>query len=131
MVGAELSVEGYACRTRSTALLGGDDDHAVGATRAIDGCGGGILQDGHLLDVGWVDGGNVAIVRRAVHDIQRLCARAHGTETTNANLRRGAWLTALCLELHAGHATGQGLSGVGNNVLGNVVCLHLASRASE
>lgn len=37
-------------------MLGGDDDHAIGCTRAVEGGGSGVLEDCDRFDVVRVDG---------------------------------------------------------------------------
>ena len=57
-------------RVAFAAILGGDDDHAVGGTGSIDGARCGVLQDVHRLDVARVDVVDVAELH-AVHDVKR------------------------------------------------------------
>ena len=49
----EVHVDGV---VELAALLGGDDDDAVGCAGTVDGCRGGVLQHGEGLDVARVDG---------------------------------------------------------------------------
>ena len=70
--------------TRLT-LLRGDHHHTVGTTCTIQCTGRGVLQDGHRLDVGGVDRGEVAVVRCAVDDIERCARSVDGAETTHAD----------------------------------------------
>ena len=51
-VGGEVNLGAFA-----GALLGGDDDNAVGCARTVDGGSGSVLKDGHAGDVGGVDHG--------------------------------------------------------------------------
>ena len=73
-VATPLGIESDECLLSGLGLLGGDDDHTVGATGTIDGTGGRILQHRDALDVLGVDAGDVAIIRRTVHDIKRSVA---------------------------------------------------------
>ena len=68
-----------------TATLGRDEDYPEGSTRAVDRAGGGILQDGDVLDI--VGRESVHIALRAVDQDERASvgARADGTCTTDVD----------------------------------------------
>ena len=90
------------------AFLGGDQDHTVGSAVTVQGCGSGVLQDGHGLDISRVQVRQVTTVGYAVDDIHRAGATIHGTVTTDHDGRVGTRVTEGAVDLHAGHRTFQG-----------------------
>ena len=68
------------------ALLGGDDDNAVGGTCTVDGTRGGILEDFDTLDIIGVDNVKTAFERNTVDDVERV-GSVVGTGTTDTNAR--------------------------------------------
>ena len=88
------------------ALLGGDEDDTVGCAGTVDGCGGGVLQDLHGLDV---VGGEVCDCiaafahGNAVNHVERVVGRGDGTGTANADGHAGTRLAGGLLHLDAGN----------------------------
>ena len=66
------------------AFLGRDDDDAVGASGAVDGGGGGVLQHVYRLDIVGVDGVDT-LPDHTVHDDERLVGRVQGRSLTDAD----------------------------------------------
>ena len=66
------------------AALGGDDNHTVGCTGSVNGSGGGILEHGHALDVGRVDGVEVRCGDGdSVQNVERCGAGVDGVGTAD------------------------------------------------
>ncbi len=101
-------------------FLGGDDDHAVGAARAVDGRGAHILEHLYRFDVGWVDGRKrietalhcaqsclcgacVLVVDKTVYHVKGLVARVDRVAAADAYLRGGARLSRRCRDVQSGH----------------------------
>ena len=125
-----LGVEGH-LRVAGLAALGGDHDDAVRAAGAVQGVGGGVLEDGHRLDIGGVDEVQVAVIGHAVHDDERGGVGGIGTDTADGDGRGGAQLAGGVVDLDTGHAAREGLGGVGDLGLGQFLGLHDARRAGE
>ncbi len=113
-VGAEVDL-GLA----AFAFLGGDDDHTVGCTATIDGCCGGVLEDGEALDV---VGGNhgqgaqrtVGVVHgHSVDNDQRIVGGVERSTAADADVGTGAGVTAVGCNYHTGACTYQQVVGVG------------------
>ena len=66
-------------------LFRGDEDHAVGALRSVDGRRGGILQNVDRLDVARVDRGERLVVGNTVEHDQRVVARVGRTRAADAD----------------------------------------------
>ena len=97
-----LGVEGYD-GLGGFGSLGGDHDDTVGTAGAIKGVGGGILEDGHALDILRVDVVDVTAVRHAVNDIKGFLACRDGAETADADARGASRRAGRLDELHARH----------------------------
>ena len=69
------------------ALLGGDQDNAVGSAGAVDGGGGSVLENGNLLNVTGIQVGQGAF--DSVDDHQRIVV-VHGVVTTDVHGRNAA-----------------------------------------
>ena len=69
---SELGLERDAGLAGVPASAGSDDDHTVRCAGSVDRSRRGVLEDGHALDVGRVDGVEVACRDgHAVQDVQR------------------------------------------------------------
>ena len=110
--------------------LGGDDDHAVRAAGAIQGVGGGVLEDGHRLHVLRVDHVHI-LDGHAVHDEQGTLPGIDGTETADADGRRVARGAGGAGHLHARHLSVQGGSDGGDLRFGELIGLHHLRGARE
>ena len=110
--------------------LGRDDDDAVRAAGAVQGVGGGVLEDGHRFHVLRVDHVHV-LDGHAVHDEQRALPGVDGTETADADGRRVAGGAGGGAHLHARHLSVQGGSDGGDLRLGEFVGLHHLRGARE
>ena len=103
--------------------LGGDEDHAVGGTRTVDGCRRGILQDLH--------GGNVVgrekfdvVHRHTIHDIQRVVAAVERGSATHADVQVAAGLAGRLDDADAGRLALHGLRGREDRTVLDVVGRH-------
>ena len=105
-------------------LLGGNQDNAVGSAVAVQGGGGGILQDGHRLDIGRVQVSDTAAERNAVNHIQRTGGTVHGTVTTNHDGRAGTRIAVGAVHLDTGHRAFEGAGDGGGRTVGNLVRAH-------
>ena len=81
------------------AVTGSHQDHTVGGTGAIDGCGGRILQDFHRLDVIGVQVVDATVDRHSVHDEERV-GIVNGADTTNFDLGTGTRLAGCLSNLY-------------------------------
>ena len=70
-VHTHLGIEGNQGLSHLT-LLGGDHDHTIGTTGAVQGIGGRILENGHGLDITGSDIVHVSVKRNAVHNDKRV-----------------------------------------------------------
>ena len=86
---------------RTGAVLGGDEDHAPGRAATVDGGGGGVLQDGDVLDVVGVDERKVGDFH-AVDQDQRLVVAVDGTGTAETHRRGGAEVSRVVGDGQAG-----------------------------
>ena len=107
------------------ALLGGDEDDAVTGAGAVEGRGGGALQDGHGLDVFRVDvlqaathvggripevvvgGAHEVVHRHTVHDDERLVQARQGVVTAEDDTGGSARTIGGTDDFHTGDLTGQ------------------------
>ena len=113
------------------ALLGRDDDHAVGTARSVERTGRCVLEDGHRLDVVRVERAQRAVVRHAVHDVER---RGYGIDRPDAAYDdRGAFarLAAARGHLDAGNGTFERFADVAHHALLQLVALDYGGRAGE
>ena len=98
----------------------------------INGRRGGVLQDGHGLNVLRVDVGDVAVVRHAVQHDERGGATGNGADTADAD---GAGIvgrvTAGRNHLHTRSSTGEGTGNIGGDFFLNVSGFHLGGRTGE
>ncbi len=117
--------------SRPLARLVSDHDDAVGTAGTVQGVRGGVLQDGHGLDVIRVDVVQVTLVRSAVHDEERLLAGADRAESADSDRRRRARGARGVGQLHAGYLTGQCLSDVRSLYFGDIIRFDDAGRTGE
>ena len=118
------------------AFLGGDEHHAIAATRAVKGCRRGAFQDVEALDVLLVDVvqgrtpvatsapvGDTAFVRHrhAVDDNKGLVVAQDAVVTTDGDTRRTAVDTIGVDDLHTCGATAQGADDIARSRLGDQV----------
>ena len=103
--------------------FGGHDHHAVGATGAVQGAGGGVLDDGHRLDVVGVQCVDVTVVRHAVHHVERGGVGVEGTETTDAHGCAGTRLSGTGGRLDTGCQAVEGFRHVGDGTFLNLLGL--------
>ena len=111
--------------------LGGDHDNTVSTTGTVQGVGGGILQNGHALDIGRVDIAYITAERSAVHDNQRIVAGRNGADTTDAHGRGATRSTVGRNELDTGHLTSKGVGNGGNLRLLQFLGIHHGCRSGE
>ena len=110
-------------------LLRGDNDDAIGSTRAIESRGGSILQDVHTLDVLGIDARDgiadivdiVGVVElfgshvdrvgqlHSVEHPQRFSVADKGRRASHTDARRGSHLTGVLCEHHVGHTSVEGI----------------------
>ena len=88
--------------------LGGDNHNTSRGTVTIQGCRSSILQHRHALDIIRVQVCNVTIVDDTIDNIKRLVATVERTNTTNADVRLGTWLTIGVVHLHTRSSTFKG-----------------------
>ena len=133
------AVEGHA-GLAGDALLGGDQDDAVGGLGTVQGGSGSTLQDGDALDIVGVEVADTVTVvegshtaravgvtadvggaahRHAVDDVERFVAAVDRTETTDGDLRRSTHTGGRLGDRHTGGLTGQGGDHVGCAVAGD------------
>ena len=127
---AEGSLVGDAGAVLGT-FPGGDDDDAVGAACAVEGTGRCILQHRHALDIGRVDAAQGAVVRNAVHHIERRVIGADGANTAHRNGGVLARLSAARGHGHTGHAAFQALGHGAYRSLLQVFTLYHGRRAGK
>ena len=94
----------------SFGTLGGDEDNAVGSAVTVQGGRGGILQDGHALDVGGVQVGQVAAERNAVNYVQGGGGTVYGADTTDTDGRIRTGGAIVAGDLNTRHSAFQSLS---------------------
>ena len=130
-------------RNRRTAFLapfGGNQDHTVCSTRAVQGGSRSVLQDRDGFDITRVEGvhyvvGRIDVVahlatvtrlgRDAVDDIERLIRRIHGTDTADADRSGRTGLTGTARNLHAGDLSVERLlERYGRNILDGFLLDH-------
>ena len=112
-VETDLGVEGHHGLADLT-LLGGDHDHTVGATGAVQGVGSRILEDGHGLDIARGDVVHVAVVRHTVDDDERILTCVDGGDTTHADGSVGTRSAAGGDQLDTSHLAGESVRGAGD-----------------
>ena len=108
------------------ALLGGDEHHAVGGTRTVDGGRRGVLQHLHRLDfVGReVSDGVVALAHgNAVDHIERVVARRDGRGAAHTDYHALTGRAVGLEHLYTGGLALQGSGGRGDGTAGEVVGL--------
>ena len=123
------------------ALLGGDQDDAVGCAGAVDGCGGTVLQDFEGLDVGGIDVGHGVVVgiasaqtargyRHTVDHIEGRGSGGDGVDAADDHFRRSTD-EAGGGYLDSGGPSGQLLDEAGGGVLGYIIALDLGDGAGD
>ena len=140
-------------RLAGLAVLGGDQDDAIGALGAVDGRRGCILEDFHADDIGRVEGGegrnrgDLAVAQAAetvvpagtaasldddtVDDVQRLGTRIDRGLTADADGGRGSRSTGGLHGGDTGSAALEGLVEVGDDGSLQVLLLHGDGGAGE
>ena len=108
--------------------LRGDEHHAVGRLRTIDGGRGSVLQHVDALDVGRIERSDVAA--DAVYNIKRRRGTG-GADTTDIDLESLTGLSRLRDDGHAGGLPLQCLQRIGGVELGHVVALDLKGGAGD
>ena len=141
-----ISIEGNAGFIAGLTALGGDEHHAVGPARAVNGRGVGILQDFHALDVRRVQVGQrvarhlIAQARRnqvgvvdehPVHHVKRVVAGIHRVAAPDADENAPARHPRIGRYLHAGHFALQQLVGAGGRNIFQLVTLHRTDGAGQ
>ncbi len=96
------------------ALAGRDHHDAIGCTRAVQGGGRSIFQDGHGLDIVRVDRIQITVVGCSVDHIKRRTGSVHGPDAADHNRRVGPRLTGIVDNLHTTALPLQSLSHVGS-----------------
>src|SRR5690606_24215220 len=94
-------------------LLGGDEHHAIRATRPVHGGRGGVLQHADGLDRLRVDVAESAGDRHAVHHDERVVARLERTGAADADRRVVAGAVVVGADLHARDAALERLTHAG------------------
>ena len=110
-------------------LLGGDEDHTICSRRTIDSSRSSILEHVDTLDVGRVEGVDVA-ASHTVDDVDRIGA-AVGTCTTDIDLESIARLTGIGLDGHTRSLALESAEHLCGVEFGNVLTLHLQSGTSD
>ena len=111
------------------AALGGDEDDAVRAAHAVHGRGGGVLQDGDVLDVVRVDLPEGAF--DTVHEHQRLGA-VQGADTADADDRFVVTRQTRVLDgLDARQPAGEGVAQGSDRRLDDVVAADIGDGAGD
>ena len=88
-------------------MLGGDDYHTVGSPRAVNGGGGGILQDVDTLDIGRVEAGQTVFAGEAVDDVKRFVALGDGDTSAHADGDGRAGFALGLRDVDTCHSSGQ------------------------
>ena len=100
-------------------LLGGDVNHTVGRTRTIDGGGGCVLHDRHILDIVRVEGREDGHIHRgSIEDEERSVGCIDGVHTAQTHGNRCARLTGTGVNLQTGDLTLEGVTGTCGRNLG-------------
>ena len=128
---AHVAVVAHLGRRALAALHGGDDDHAVGTARTVDGGCRGVLQDVHRLDVGGVDVGELPHEGDAVEHDERVVGGRERALTADADLHLGTRLRAGLRHEHTGHAALQCLGSVGGSHLIELLAADVGHRTGD
>ncbi len=104
--------------------LGGDENHTVGTAGTVKSGGGGVLENGHGLDIHSVESGDIAIERHTVNYIKRSGRTVDGTDTADTHFRSGTGLAVGLKHLYTGNITGKRCNSVGNEASLNLVGFH-------
>ena len=120
---AEHSVVGDA-RLVGTALLGGHEYYAAGASGAVDGGCGCVLEHLETLYVARVYVGEGTVVaRHSVYDVERFVAGGGGLYASHAYAHVALRLAAQGQHLHARHLRGHRLAEIRGRLVGEVLRL--------
>ena len=122
--GAVIAIVAYPGFLTGHPLEGGDHDHTVGTSRAIDSGRGGILQDINALDVVGVDVSQRAGEGDAIEHHQRVIVGIQRAGTTDANLHVGSRLGAALLHLYTGQTSLEGCGHVTGRDIPQHIPLH-------
>ena len=87
--------------------LGSDDNHTIGCTGTVDGCGSTILQNFDRLDIIRVEGGKTVVTESAIDDIERFCCTKRSS-TTDYDIYIGSGNTCLLDDFNTRGATLEG-----------------------
>ena len=112
------------------AVLGGDEHHAVGTTRTVDGRRGGVLEDFNRLDVVGVDGVDV-VGSHTIDHIERVGVGMDGSGATDADLRVLARLAGGRTDLDTCHLSLKCGSDIRDGAVTQLLAVHLGYRAGE
>ena len=129
LLDAVVGIVGHLGRLALGALLGRHEDHPVSTPRAVDGGGGGVLQDGDALDVGRVEEVD-ASGRDAVDDPQGLGVVERARTPDPDRLGRPG-LSGVLGHLDAGRPALQGLLGPEHRNRGGVLDVDGAHRTGD
>ena len=104
------------------APLGGDDDHAIGSGRTVDGRGRSVFQHIHALNVVGIH--FVVVARKSVNDEQRGVIAIDGAGTAEEHFHAATQLTARLGDVEAGHLALQRLHHIVGGRDGDIFRLH-------
>ena len=129
LLNAVVGIVGHLGRLALGALLGRHEDHPVSTPRAVDGGGGGVLQDGDALDVGRVEEVD-ASGRDAVDDPQGLGV-VERTRAPDPDRLGRPGLSGVLGHLDASRTALQGLLGPEHRNRGGVLDVDGAHRTGD
>ena len=113
------------------ALFGGDQDDAVGRAVAVQGGGGGVLEDRDGLDVGGVQVGNVTAEGDPVQDVQDGRRTVDGSDTADVHVRIVTRRTDRGIDLDTGNGSFQGGRDRGSRPVGELFAPHGGDGAGQ
>ena len=132
--------EADAGAARCGPFLGRDEDDAIGSARSVDGGGGRILEDCHVLDVVRIDqrqevaaatDARAHLHGHAVEHDERVVAGIERSSAADADGASGRRRAAAADDLHAAHLAVDELFGRIDHALVEVLAAHVAHRARE
>ena len=113
------------------ALFGGNQDDAVGSAVAVQGGGGGVLEDRDGLDVGGVQVGNVTAEGDPVQDVQDGRRTVDGSDTADVHVRIVTRRTDRGIDLDTGNGSFQGSRDGGSRPVGELLAPHGSDGAGQ
>ena len=128
---ADVVVEAHLRSLAGHALVRRDEDDAVGAAGAVDGGGGGILEDVHALDVARGDVGEGPHERHAVQHDERVVGGGQGAVAADADFHARARTGRGLGHLHAGHAAVQRAGEVAGGDFAEALAAHRGDGAGH